>query len=119
MNTILKYLKVIGIILIIILLSSLIVTILNYFNILKGNILNIIRLIIPIISLFYGGYKTGSLSLKKGYLEGLKIGIIYVALTIIFNLIFNNFTWISLIYDVILIGISILGSMIGINRKRA
>jgi len=118
MNTILNYLKTIGITLLIILIGTIIITFLNYFGILNSKIINIISLILPIITLFYGGYRTGRLSSKKGYIEGLKIGIIFIILITIFNLIFNDIKWFNIIYYVILVLSSILGSMLGINKRK-
>ena len=117
-----NYLKKIGITLIIILsiilALTLIITILYYFNLIGDKTLCIFEIIIPILSLFYGGLHIGKKSKKKGYMEGLKLGIIISLFLIIFNFLAfsNSFKLKYLLFYTILNISSILGSMIGINK---
>lgn len=113
-----KYLKSSIYTLCILIGSTIIITILNYFNILMGNVLKITELLIPIISIFIGSYILGKNSNNKGYIEGLKYGIAWIILFLIINLISKNFTYLSLIYYLILIIIAIVSSIIGINRRK-
>ena len=95
----------------ILIISSIIITIFNYFNVINGIVLKIIFLIIPIISIFIGSY-------RLGYIEGIKYGLIWVILFVIICLICKVFDWTSIIYYFILLFISILGSILGINKKK-
>ena len=113
-----KYLKSSIYTLCILIGSTIIITILNYFNILMGNVLKIAELLIPIISIFIGSYILGKSSNNKGYIEGLKYGMAWIILFLIINLISKNFTYLSLIYYLILIIIAIVSSIIGINRRK-
>ncbi|MEE1370549.1 MAG: TIGR04086 family membrane protein [Bacilli bacterium] len=113
-----KYLKSSIYTLCILIGSTIIITILNYFNILMGNVLKITELLIPIISIFIGSYILGKSSNNKGYIEGLKYGVVWIILFLIINLISKNFTYLSLIYYLILIIIAIVSSIIGINRRK-
>lgn len=113
-----KYLKSSIYTLCILIGSTIIITILNYFNILMGNVLKITELLIPIISIFIGSYILGKSSNNKGYIEGLKYGVAWIILFLIINLISKNFTYLSLIYYLILIIIAIVSSIIGINRRK-
>ena len=113
-----KYLKSSIYTLCILIGSTIIITILNYFNILMGNVLKITELLIPIISIFIGSYILGKNSNNKGYIEGLKYGMAWIILFLIINLISKNFTYLSLIYYLILIIIAIVSSIIGINRRK-
>lgn len=113
-----NYLKSFILSIIIFISSSIIITIFNYFNIINGIFLKIIFLLIPIISIFIGSYKLGKLSNQKGFIEGIKYGIIWILIFMIINLIIKNFTPLSIIYFIILIFLSILGSILGINRKK-
>ena len=113
-----KYLKSSIYTLCILIGSTIIITILNYFNILMGNVLKITELLIPIISIFIGSYILGKSSNNKGYIEGLKYGMAWLILFLIINLISKNFTYLSLIYYLILIIIAIVSSIIGINRRK-
>ena len=54
---------------IIILVGTLVITILNYFNILSNSIISIMKLILPILGMFISSYKLGKTSEKQGYLE--------------------------------------------------
>ena len=119
-----KYLKKLGFSFIYIISSLLIltfiITFLNYFNIISDKVISIFKILIPIISLFIGGFYIGKNSNSKGYLEGLKLGFIFSLILIIFNyLAFNySFKLKYLLFYLILMTSSILGSMIGINQRK-
>lgn len=119
-----KYLKKLGISFIYILTSLLlltfITTLFSYFNILNDKITSIIKILIPIICMLLGGFYIGRKSSKKGFLEGLKLGIIFSIALIIFNYLAlnNSFKIKYLLFYIILITSSVLGSMIGINKKK-
>ena len=124
MGDTMKYLKKLGYsflyIMGIILVLTFIATIFNYFNIISDNIMSIIKISIPVIAFLIGGFIMGKKSNKSGYIEGLKLGIIDSLLLIIFNFLAlnNSFKFIYLLFYLILIVSSMLGSMIGINRKK-
>ena len=113
-----NYLKSILYSIIFILGGLLIITILNYFNILNGNTLSIVRSIIPLIGIFIGSFRLGKVSSKKGYIEGLKYSAFWLLIFILFNIILSNFSVTSIIYYIILILVSVIGSILGINRKK-
>ena len=100
-----------------ILIGTIIITILNYFNILNGIPLKIIMLLIPIVGIFIGSFMIGKISNKKGYIEGLKYGGIWIFLLLIINLIIKNFNITSIVYYIILLLISIASGILGINNK--
>lgn len=102
----------------IILISVFVLTILNYFNIIKGNLLNIFKLIIPLISFFIGGIMIGRRSEQKGWINGIKLSLLTILIFIILSLIFKieiNFK--NIFYYLILLVTTTFGSMIGINKK--
>ena len=102
------------------LILTFIITFLNYFNIISDKVISIFKILIPIISLFIGGFYIGKNSNSKGYLEGLKLGFIFSLILIIFNyLAFDySFKLKYLLFYLIIITSSILGSMIGINKNK-
>lgn len=118
-----NYLKVLGKCLLymisILLISTIIITLLNYFNVFGSNLVTIFKIIIALISIFVGGFIVGKNSKEKGWLEGLKFGFIIIAILFFINWIFLKQEWNikNLIYYLILIVSSIFGSMIGINKK--
>lgn len=103
----------------IILVLTFLVTVLNYFNIVGSKILSIMEILIILISMFVGGFLIGKKSKQKGWLEGIKLGLIFVAILSLFNYLGlgQKFSVINLIYYLILIISCTLGSMIGINKK--
>ena len=113
-----NYLVSLGYFFIILILSTLILTIFNYFNILNSKIINILKLLIPIIAIFIASFKLGTKSKQRGYLEGLKIAIIIILTFTIIVLLVDKLTIKSLLYYTILILTAMLSSMIGINRKK-
>ena len=99
------------------LIGNLIVTIINYFNILSHNIINIITFIYPLILIIINSYYLGKKTNKKAFLEGLKFSSVIVTIFLIITLLTNSFKIKILIYYLILIISSIISSSIGINKK--
>ena len=118
-----KYLKNIvfslGLVSAILLIFTFIVTILSYFNIMNDSITTIFKMLIPIISVLASGILMGINSTKKGWLEGLKLGLLICILLFIFNIfgLNNSFKISQLLFYGILIFTSVVGSMIGISKK--
>ena len=106
--------------LITLLVLTLIVTIFNYIGLFNLSIVNVFSYITPFISLFIGGVIMGKNTVNKGWLEGIKFGLICIIIFIIFNyLAFDTFFNISnIILYIITLTASILGSIIGINFKK-
>lgn len=112
-------LKSFGIGLGIMLVSTMLLTILNYFNLFTGSFFSILKFLIPLISLFIAGTLFGKQSKQKGWLEGLKLSMIFLlCFTILQWLVIKEpFQFGNLVYDLILMIVTIFGSMIGINLK--
>ena len=116
-----KYLKSLGLFIGSFLTLNIIITILNYFELLNSNIMSILKIIVIIISTILSGLYLGLRSNKKGYLEGLKLGGIIIVLLVIITIIlkpitFNKFTW---LYYLIILVLEVLGATIGINKKKS
>ena len=112
--------KSLGISLILLLGLTLLVTIFNYIGLIGTKIVNAFSYITPFISLFIGGVILGKESINKGWLEGIKYGIICTIIFMIFNyLAFDSlFNLSNIILYIITLIASILGGMIGINLKK-
>lgn len=115
-----KYLKVLLYIIIPILILNIFVSIFYYFNIIGNNSINYLKLIMVAISMLIGGIYIGSKTTKKGWLEGLKVGLeVIIILFIISYLAFEQGINIkNLIYYLIILSSTTLGSMIGINKRK-
>ena len=101
----------------ILLVLTLILTIFNYFNIISNT--SIFKILIPIISTFIGGLIIGIKSNKRGFKEGLKLGSIFIFILLVLDIVLFKFQFKSIIYYLILITTTSLGSMIGINIKKS
>lgn len=106
-----------GIIISSILIMTFLFSSLYYFKLLSSNTLAIFKIIIPIFSLLLGGFIIGRKSEKKGWLEGVKLGFIFLILLILFNILGLGYKIEvkNIIYYLIIMISCILGSMIGIN----
>lgn len=118
-----NYLKLLGksfiYIVSILLISTLVVTILNYFNIFGSKLVTFFKIVIALISMFVGGFIMGKNSKQKGWLEGLKLGLIILLILVLMNYLIlrQSFEIRNLVYYLILLSSSVFGSMIGINKK--
>ena len=118
-----NYLKILGksflYMISILFISTIVITILNYFNIFGGKLVTIFKIIIALISMFVGGFIVGKNSKEKGWLEGLKLGLIIIAILFLVNWIILKQDWNvrNLIYYLILLTSSVFGSMIGISKR--
>ena len=113
--------KSLGISIGILLILTFIITLLNYINLISIKIVTAFSYITPFISFFIGGLLLGKTSINKGWLEGIKFGIIIIILSFVFNyLAFDKGFNISniILYTITIIS-SIIGSMIGINLKNS
>ena len=120
MKNIKSYLKYLGISLIMILLGLLLISTLYYFDILSSNVINYIRIIFIMLVMFIVSFILGKNTDKNGYLAGIKFGLMNIVIFLIIGvLFFKDVLQLRLIlYDFILLFTSILGSMIGINKKK-
>ncbi len=119
-----KYLKKLGIAFLItvgsLFILLFIATIFNYFDLFSYKVMHISIIIVPIIALILGGLYIGKKATKKGYLEGLKLGLLFSILLLIINLILGEgINLKDIIFYLILIISCIFGSMIGINLKKS
>lgn len=119
MDNIKNYLIAIGYFLLVVAVFAIILTIFNYYDIVTNKLFKVIKVLIPSLALFIGGYKVGNNANKKGYIEGIKLSLIVIVILFMFSYLgFNVSFSISLIlYYIILIISSMLGAMIGINKK--
>ena len=94
-------------------------TFLNYINLIGMITLSIIEIIIPLFSLFLGGFYIGKKSQKKGWLEGLKLSGVFLIILILFQYLglHIHFSVKTILFYILIIVSCIFGSMLGINKK--
>ena len=101
-----------------ILILTLLFTLFNYFSVINNN--SIFKILIPLISFFIGGIYIGVNTKSKAFIQGIKLGLIFIGVMIILNIIFiSNFEFKNILYYLILLITISLGSMIGINIKKS
>lgn len=114
-----KYLKTLMYEFIIFTSLTLVISILYYFNLINNNINYIFKIFIFIITFLISGIYIAKKSKKKYYLEGLKISGINILLFLIISLIFKfGFNLKQVLYYILIIIITTLGSIIGGNLKK-
>lgn len=98
---------------------ALLLSILNYFNIFSGIIGKSIICLFMVGTSLYAGYYCGKKAEKKGFIEGLKIGLLFILVLLLLNLVFfsSSFSLPRMVYYIIILTTCMIGSMIGINKK--
>lgn len=118
MNYLKKLSKIIITTLLSIIILGLILTILYYFDIINNNIYNIMKMVIVLLSLFINAFFLGKNSTKYGLVEGLKLGAIFLIIMFIIKIFTSNsFDIRTVIYSIIILLTTSIGSVIGINKK--
>jgi putative membrane protein (TIGR04086 family) len=119
MKNTLKKFKPIYTLIIYILITTLFLTTINLIFPLNKKTNQIISFILIIIYSLITGIKNGLKVKEKAYIEGLKIGLLNISTLYLLSIITLNFTITlkRLLYYLIIISISILGCIIGINKK--
>lgn len=117
MNLLKKYLISIGISFLALIFGILIITIFDYFEVLKEPTLNILKYMLYFISFLIGGFYLGRKTAKKGYQNGIILGIIVSSICFFLSLILKMFSLSFLLLAIIIIIFSMLGAMFGINKK--
>lgn len=114
LNSILKALLIN--ILLILLLSSF-TTLLYYFNILGNGVSNFFKLFIPLFSILITTISFTKKIKEKGWLEGLKLGLLLIIIFITISSFANtSFSIKMILYYLIILITAVLGGMIGINK---
>ena len=117
-----NYLKNVGVSLLyiigIMLVLTFISTFFNYINLFNNSTMSILKIIIPVISMLVGGFIIGKKTGKNGWLEGLKLSLIFIIILTIFNYLGldQKISLKTIIYYAILIISTIFGSIVGVNR---
>lgn len=118
MIKLINYLKYVGIFLIIELLITFLTSLLNLFG-LNSGITTIILLIFNLILFFVLSYFNAFKARKKGLIEGIILGSIFIVLMFLIKLsLFPGTLRIStFLYYIILVFASIFGGCVGVNKK--
>ncbi len=115
-----KYLKSFFVAVIPLFIFSVLITVLYYFDLLGKSMFNWVILVSLIVSLFIGGVYIGKNTSNKGYLEGMKLGLMIVVFFFISGFLMFDvmFSLKEFVYYVIIMISATLGSMFGINKRK-
>lgn len=118
MKLIKKYQYILKFCIFIILITTFLTILSLLFNI--NNIINIITLIIMITYFLICGFKLGQVTENKAYKVGLTRGLIFILIMYIIGGFTSTFAFSlrKLSYYIILLASIVLGSIIGINKKK-
>ena len=118
MLKVLSYLKYIGIFILFIVGIAIVTSLINLTGF-KPNLINKLAVILTALSFFIISALASKNIAEKGYILGIKLGLLFVILMILINLIFfkSGFNIDRFIYYSILIISSILGGSFGKNLK--
>lgn len=114
-----KYIKSVLYLLVIYITLNFIITIFDYFDIFNKTIINYLEILSIIISFFYSCFYLGKNCKQKAYIESIKISLSMIFISIISCLIFKIKIINLIIYYLIIIISSYLGSIFGINKKKS
>lgn len=114
-----KYLKSILFMFSIFLILNIIITIISYYSLFSDNVINIFKILSFIISFLSSSIYFGLNIKKKGLINGIKLSLIYILLFIIISIILSRFNIKDLLYYLIILITVIIGSVIGVNIKKA
>ncbi len=91
-----------------------------YYLLFSTKVTNIFLFLYMIILFLAFGYKMGKKAENRGFIAGLKIGLLLLLILIVFNLIVyqTGFSYIRIIFYLVLLFASVVGATIGINRKK-
>lgn len=113
------YLKALGYIFGGMLVLTLLITFLHFFNIIGIKMADISKILISIVCMIVGGYIVGKEAEKKGWLEGIKLAAVVIPILFLITLTFRlGLSYKIIIFYLILIAAAVFGSMFGISRKK-
>ncbi len=115
-----RYLRGIGFILGSFVIFLILLSLGYYMNLFSSNVVSYLKLLFPVLSMMLGGFFIGKRSKQKGWLEGIKLGIL--PLVLFFLLSYLGFgiglNLKMFFYQLILLLSCIFGSILGINRQK-
>ena len=105
-------------IIITIIFVSLFLTILYYFDYISTDTYKFFKIGALVITLIVNSIILGRNSIKNGYLDGIKLGILLILFCTIVTIVQKKISIHLILYNIIILISTTLGSMIGINTKK-
>ena len=105
-------------IIITIIFVTLFLTVLYYFDYISTDTYKFFKIGALVLTLVINSIILGRNSIKKGYLDGIKLGILLVLFCTFVTIVQKKITIHLILYNIIILISTTLGSMIGINTKK-
>ncbi len=105
-------------IIITIIFVSLFLTILYYFDYISTDTYKFFKIGALVITLIVNSIILGRNSIKNGYLDGIKLGILLILFCTFVTIVQKKISIHLILYNIIILISTALGSMIGINTKK-
>lgn len=93
-------------------------TLLEYINFISPTTKNIFFILFILASFLISGFILGKKSLKKGWLEGIKLSIIEIIIFMCINLVFKNWQIKSIVFYLLIFISTTFGSMLGVTKRK-
>ena len=93
-------------------------TFLEYINLISYTTKNIFFIILVFLSFLISGFTLGKRSIKKGWLEGIKLSTIEIIIFLGINLLFKNWQIKNIVFYLIVFISTTFGSMLGVTKRK-
>lgn len=99
--------------------GSILLSLLYYF-LLPTKVINVFAILYMVLVFFFFGLSSGKRCTSKGFIAGLKIGLLLLLVLILLNVLFyqSGFKIIRILYYMALLFSSVIGATIGINTQK-
>ena len=118
MKSIKKYLTTLLSILLSVLLVTLILTTFYYYDLISTDTYKYLKIGTLLITLLLNGVVIGKNSIKNGYLDGIKLGLLLIIFCTLVTIMNKSISIKLILYNIIILITTTFGSIIGINTKK-
>lgn len=118
MNSIKKYLTTLLSIVLSILIITLTITTFYYYDLISTDTYKYLKIGTLIITLLLNGIVIGKNSIKNGYLDGIKLGVMLILFCTLVTIVNKSISIKLILYNIIILITTTFGSIIGINTKK-
>ena len=118
MKIIKKYLTTLLSIILSILLITLILTTFYYYDLISTDTYKFLKIGTLLITLLLNSIIIGKNSIKKGYLDGIKLGVLLIIFCTLVTIVNKSISIKLILYNIIILITTTFGSIIGINTKK-
>lgn len=118
MKSIKKYLTTLLSIMLSILIITLILTTFYYYDLISTDTYKYLKIGTLIITLLLNSIVIGNNSIKNGYLDGIKLGIMLIIFCTLVTIMNKSISIKLILYNIIILITTTFGSIIGINTKK-